>query len=549
MDRYHTPMGGEGRSSVGATSRTRALVAWCPDWPVVCAGLPPGTPVAVVRASRVVATSPAARASGVKVGMRRREAQARCPDVEVLAWDLAAQARRWEPVVAAVEAFSPGVEVLQPGQLALSARGPSRYFGGDNSLANKVCSTVEEVAGTESMGWTGCCQVGVADGLFAAGVAAHSTKPGRPVVVPDGGDSGFLAPFPVRVLALESLSHICGGAIFEDLVDLLGRLGLKKLGDLAALPAAAVADRFGPGGLLAHRLAGGDEQRVAQGRAVPPEWAVVAELDPPAEQLQAAVFVGRALADELHQRLSAAGLVCTRLVIEAQTEHGTSLRRSWRHDGALSAVAIGERVRWQLEGWASNGQAMEAAQAGPVTILRLVPEQVRSDQGRQLGFWGGDAAATERAARAMARVQSLLGPEGVLTALLQGGRDHHEQVLLVPWGEPREGARPAGPWPGRLPGLAPSLAYSQPKEADVLDRGGQSVTVAARGGLSGEPAFVRLQGGAPVAVQAWAGPWPLSERWWDVGGRRRARFQVCTAEGLAYLLAREKGRWWLEAAY
>lgn len=544
-------------------SQLRALVAWCPDWAVITAGYPPTAPVAVVAANRVVATSPAARAGGVRVGMRRREAQGRCPEVVVLSSDPSAQARQWEPVVAAVEAFSPGVEVLQPGQVALSSRGPSRYFGGDSALAAKVAATVE--AAVSAPGWDGCCRVGVADGLFPAGIATHSAQPGQPVVVPKGQSACFLAPFPVTVLALGSLSHICGAPLavgrnggaqrargaqegFAELVDFLVRLGLKKLGDFAALPAASVMGRFGPGGLLAHRLARGDEQRPVQGRALPPDWAASAELDPPADQLQAAIFVGRALAEDLHQRLSTAGLVCTRLAIEAETEHGSSLRRSWRHDGALSAGAIGERVRWQLEGWASSGQAMQAAQAGPVVLLRLVPEEVRPDDGRQLGFWGGDAGSAARAARAMARVQGLLGPEAAFTAVLQGGRDYSEQVLLVPWGEPREPARLEAPWPGRLPGLAPALVHRPALPADVVDAEGRPVSVAARGGLSGAPSALSL-GGRAVGISAWAGPWPLEERWWDGGGRRRARFQVCTADGRAFLLAREKSRWWVEATY
>ena len=72
-----------------------------------------------------------------------------------------------------------------------------------------------------------------------------------------------------------------------------------------------------------------------------------------------------------------------------------------------------------------------------MTRLALVPEEVRPDDGRQLGFWGNDAGSAARAARALARVQSLLGPEAALTAVLQGGRDYSEQVLFVPWGEPR----------------------------------------------------------------------------------------------------------------
>ncbi len=56
--------------------------------------------------------------------------------------------------------------------------------------------------------------------------------------------------------------------------------------------------------------------------------------------------------------------------------------------------------------------------------------------------------------------------------------------------------------------------------------------------------------GRQVAVAAWAGPWPVDERWWDPRGhRRRARLQVATTDGVAYLLAVESGRWSVEATY
>jgi protein ImuB len=52
------------------------------------------------------------------------------------------------------------------------------------------------------------------------------------------------------------------------------------------------------------------------------------------------------------------------------------------------------------------------------------------------------------------------------------------------------------------------------------------------------------------AVASWAGPWPCDERWWDPEThRRRARLQVTTADGTAYLLVVEAGRWSVEATY
>jgi protein ImuB len=53
-----------------------------------------------------------------------------------------------------------------------------------------------------------------------------------------------------------------------------------------------------------------------------------------------------------------------------------------------------------------------------------------------------------------------------------------------------------------------------------------------------------------VEVRAWAGPWPLEERWWDpAAARRQARFQVVLADGRAHLLVVEGGRWWCAATY
>jgi protein ImuB len=584
----------------------RALVAFCPDWPVIALGRARSSLVAVMsqgaRAREVVAASPAALAAGVRARMRLREAQCACPGLEVLDRNEADEARRWELAVAAVEAFAPEVEVLAPGSLALKAKGPARYFGGEAALAAKVAAAVEAAvldeeprANSDGPGrkpggleprrtpWVGCCWVGVADGLFAAGVAACMAGQGRPLVVEEGTAEEFLAPLPLRWLAsarLAGLGVVKGG--FTDLVDLLERLGLRTLGELAALPPARVLNRFGEKGAVAHRLARGLPERPVRGRRPPPDWVVEVELDPPADQLQAAVFLGRALAEQLHQRLSARGLACTLLAIEAETERGVKLRRSWRHEGALNAAAIGERVRWQLEAWPQGGSG-----GGRVTRLALVPEEVQPEKGRQLGFWGEDQTASERAARSLARVQAVLGPEGALTAVLKGGRDHSEQARLVPWGEPREQV-PAGtrahrrhpaepqerlarvpPWPGRLPGLAPAVVYLSPLPAEVLDAAGNPVVVG-RSFLSAPPATVALgDGSGPRAVTAWAGPWPLEERWWQGGGRRRARLQVVLAacqpaekgeEGSpgcgpgcdaakAYLLAKERGKWWVEAAY
>ncbi|HEX2700461.1 MAG TPA: DNA polymerase Y family protein, partial [Acidimicrobiales bacterium] len=548
------------------TGAVRTLVAWVPDWPIVAASVPAGVPAVVVFANRVVACSSRARAEGVVRGLRRREAQGRCPELLVLEHDVGRDARAFEPVVAAVAAFAPRVEVVRSGVAAVETLGPSRYFGGDEALAARVDEAVTSAIATSQPFWqrksttsgrfplperegagTGAgagadrgrgagagagCRVGVADGTFAAGLAAR-----RGLVVPPGGSAAFLAPFPVAALDR------------PDLADLLLRLGLRTLGAFAAVPATDVLARFGPDGAVAHRLACGLDERPLTGTEPPPDFAVQVELEPPAERVDTAAFAAKTLADELHRTLATRGLACTRVCIEAETEHGERLARLWRSDGALTPAAMADRVRWQLDGWLHAAAAADRPTGG-ISLLRLVPDQVVPDDGRQLGFWGGSAEGAARAARALARVQGMLGPEAVVTAVRSGGRHPAERVTLVPWGDAREPARPADrPWPGRLPAPSPATVFVPMLRAEVVGPSGQPVGVSGRGAVTAAPAQVSVDGRRWAPVVAWAGPWPADERWWDTAAhRRRARFQVVAGD-TAWLLAVEGGNWWAEASY
>ncbi len=156
----------------------RTVVLWWDDWPVVVAGRAADA-VVVVANNKVVAMSAAARVDGVRVGQRRREAQGRCPSAEVLAFDEGANARAFETVVAAVEELCPRVEAVRPGVLAFASRGPSRYFGGDAALIVQiralVCDAVRTRLKLEVGNGPG---VGVADGNFAASLAARAARLG-----------------------------------------------------------------------------------------------------------------------------------------------------------------------------------------------------------------------------------------------------------------------------------------------------------------------------------------------------------------------------------
>jgi protein ImuB len=542
------------RTSQTPETASRVLIAWCPDWPVLAVGADLDAPAAVLDSAGaravVMACSPAARAAGVRRGQRVREAQRLCPALAVFPRDEQAEARSFEPVMAAAEDVAAAVEMVRPGLIALAARGPARYHGGEQVLALLLRERIADVAAPS--GSPVGCGVGIADGMFAAGLAAR--RPGdTPLIVPPGGSPAFLDPYPVAVLER------------PELAGLLQRLGVHTLGAFAALPAADVANRFGADGTLAHRLARGLDPRPPAPRRPAEDLAVEHAFDPPAERDEPVVFVAKALADRLHAVLGGAGLSCVRLQVQAITARGRECVRTWRHGdaagGSLSSLAVAERVRWQLDGWrtrqAPAGQGIDQGadqsidqDPDPVVLLRLIPDQLVVDAGAQQALWGREQVP-DRVARAAEHVQALLGHAGVVRLEPVGGRDPAERVETVPWGDlPHRTARdPQAPWPGAVPPPAPPLVPDEPAGAELYDGSGALLSVTGRARLSGIPATLAV-GGERLAVTGWAGPWPFDERSWSRrSGRRRARVQCATGDGRAWLLTVEGGVWRVEGVY
>ncbi len=317
---------------------TRTVVLWCPDWPVIAAaraaGTPPDQPFALVVHGQVFASSAAARQQGVVRGLRVREAQARCPELVVQPYDDALDHRAFEPVIRAIEAAVPGVEVLRPGTVALRSRGPARYYGGERAAA----ATLAGIAADH--GAPGV-RAGVADTPFAAEQAARArpVRPGERVrIVPVGGSADFLADLPLGVLG------------DPDLAMVLGRLGIATLGEFATLGDEQVRDRFGVAGAFLHRLAGGRDPREVASRAVPPELRVEASFEPPLDRADQVAFAFRRSADDFAARLRSAGLVATTIRVGIVDERDLLLERTWVHPRWFDAADVVDRVRWQLAG-------------------------------------------------------------------------------------------------------------------------------------------------------------------------------------------------------
>jgi protein ImuB len=509
------------------SSGARLLVLWAPDWPVAAHAkaerIPSSAPIVLLEKGMVFACSPAARAEGVRRGMRQREAQGRCPGLRMLRYDPALDARAFEPVLSALEESLPGLHPVRPGTVAVRARGPARYYGGEQAAALTVLGIVTEL-GVEH------ARVGIADGLFAAERAARwvVSTTDAVTIVPPGAQGVFLAPLPITLLE------------DPELTSLLPRLGIRTLGEFAQLGVSDVVARFGPLGARLHALAAGRDPRPATPRIPPRDVDVQVDFEPPLDRVDQVAFGVRAAADDFIAALLAQRLVCTALRIEFFTENGDENDRVWLHPRSFIAAEVVDRVRWQLD-----GAKLEAA----VARVRISPDAVDAVGAHERGLWG--TGPDEGVHSGLSRVQGMVGHEGVLTATPSGGRSPAERQTLVPWGDrPLVARDPRRPWPGSLPPPAPSTVYELPRQIAVHDARGRVVGVDERGELSAPPAAMVSQTGARRELTAWAGPWPLDERWWDPAAARTAsRFQVVDGEGMAWLLMLDGEGWWAEGRY
>jgi len=501
---------------------SRILVLWAPDWPVVAGsvGVPAGAPVAVIATGQVLACSQSARVDGVRRGMRRRDAQSRCPDLVLRDHNPEADARAFEDVLVGIETIAPGVAPLRPGLCALHV--PSRFYGGEVEAGAVVAEHLVRLGVWD-------VRLGVADGLFAAEQAARQACAQDSVIVPPGESAAFLRDLPVDVLGDDALAG------------LLRRMGITTLGGFASLPRADVHTRFGTQGALLHRLAAGDDSQPVSRRRPPPELTAALSFEPPLDRVDQIAFSLRTAADGFVADLSDRGAVCTTVRIEIDADGQLISTRRWMHPRWFSAADLVDRVRWQLQ----------AARVGaPVDAVRLVPESVEPLGDHAESLFGG--GPDERVERGVARVQGIVGHDGVVQVQVQGGRGHRDRHLVTPWGEKPVVVRAADqPWPASVPPPAPATVFEQPQRAWVVGAEGVSVGVSGRGVVTGEPRRFRPVPDADwLPVASWAGPWPVDERWWDVASSRRiARFQVVGVDGSAWLMIVEDGRWHTEARY
>jgi protein ImuB len=377
-----------------------------------------------------------AEAFGVVRGMRLGEAMSRCPGLRLVPPDPEGVRSLWNTVLDRLEAMGAEVESDRAGAAFFESGGLHGIHGGE--LAGVLAAARRALGPGARLGAAPCRFAAHAAALQArarrrGSSAAAAEAPLRPaaasplrpaaaaplrgaVVVTDAAARDFLAPLPVALLRTRPE--------LQALPEVFERLGIRTLGEVAALPSRAMAERFGHPGLLALDLARGRDTPLAPRR--PPE-PVVERLDLPeaasGQQLERALelLVARVLARRERRGRGLRGLAVSARFVAGGTWRTTVTLRHASADPERIRLALGPRLAELPAPAESLGLEVEAF--GP-------PAQ---DQGRLL-----DEAAAVRRARlgeAVRQARQAAGAEAALKVLDvdPGSRIPERRAVLAPF--------------------------------------------------------------------------------------------------------------------
>ncbi len=230
-------------------------------------------------------------------------------------------------ILATLAAMLPRVGVADDGAFVCDLRGTERLLGTPIRVARNAVSACGASGGALISGGLGTTP-------FVARVAASRTAVGTVREIQAGDERAFLDPLPLDVLPLH-----------PKVIEELGLLGVRVIGDFVALPRGSVSDRFGHAAAIAYALATGE--LVEDVRGVAPRRRIRAKRtwDEPVDSRERLIFALRAAADELAAALTHDGLAALRiqLVLEREELLPLRLERSLLPPSAESAAIGGRR--------------------------------------------------------------------------------------------------------------------------------------------------------------------------------------------------------------
>jgi len=352
------------------------LVHWQrhPEWrqqPLVVGGAPHERKV-------VRACSPAASQAGVTPGMPLRQAQQRCPSARFVALDEAGMERVGQQLLELLYQLAPEVELESSEHAYLNLEGLLPRSRRLSDLLTRVRTLLEACLEVR-------LRLGVGANKFVSRVAAGRAAADQPCVVPAGQEAAFLDPLPIALAPVPPL-----------LLERLQVLGLHTLGAVAALPGPALWQQFGADGVRLYELAHGIDRTPLRPWQPPPRLSETTAFDPPLEDREALLFVGRRQADRLGERLVQAALACTQVSVRLDGDGKPAWSRVMRLPRAVGGSDV----------WPAVAPTLRAARpASPVAAMTLEISRLQPRLGRQLGLLIRRDAGQEQVQEALLRLQ------------------------------------------------------------------------------------------------------------------------------------------------
>ncbi|HWV23518.1 MAG TPA: DNA polymerase Y family protein [Thermomicrobiales bacterium] len=297
-----------------------------------------------------------ARSKGIRPEITVREAMALCPEVITLPVNPVREASVHDEILDRLEAISPLVEsdAEAPGCWYLDFTGLERHDTSPMHAAHRVLSTVPAVFRPRA---------GIAPSQFAARVAASLAAPGNITSVEANNVRTFLRPTPVTWLPVP-------GA----LIDQLQQLGLNTLGDVAAIPPAKLATRFGPAGRTIWELAQGIDPRPITPRPWIESFSETLTMPTPAISREMLLVGLRQLITRMGNRPGMRGKQAREIRLRATIERG----ESWERTLVLKEPCGPRRLIQALE---LRLQALELP--GPIETITLELRGIEQEFARQ----------------------------------------------------------------------------------------------------------------------------------------------------------------------
>jgi protein ImuB len=465
----------------------------------------------------------AAAKEGVRAGMTVAEARALCAALEVLPWDDAVVNAAITAVTALLVQASPQVSPVAgvPGMWWVGASGfapGAASAGGESELA--LARALRSLA----LRWHPLARVAIAGTCVAARAATWSSRKrdadGRSLVcvIPPGRDSAYLRNAPLTLLPMDA-----------EMRETLRALGIRTIGQFAALEAGEVEQRWGAEGLAAWRMANGHDPRRPVLARLGDHPAVELELSSPAATMEPVLFLVRPAVERIVEEALAGGRAIAALAVTLTLDDARgplpsarphTVAREIRMPRAVARAApLFERCRGLLSRWTLTA---------PVSALRLeaiVTAPLAGEQGNLLDTSWRDPAAADAA---LERVRAELGPDVVV-------KPHARDAYVV---------ERSGEWREDTPfSVAPSAAENGVSALRLLEKP-ERIDV----DRDDEPRRIFWRGRA-IAVAHAFGPERLSGDWWREGYNREYWRCESDEDPGELVLYRDPSGWWLQGWY